>query len=444
MANNKHTYEYIKNFIEIESNSGCKLISEEYINVDRNLKLQCACGEYFNVSFSNFKRRGQRKCKICNNFTDWDINKAKDFCSGLGYKLIDDVYKNIITDMTMQDDYGYFYYTNINNLKSKSTPTKFHISNSYTIQNIKLWCSLNNTLYELLDDQEYISNRIKLKWKCLKDNCGEIFESNWSDIFQGRGCPFCRGLKIGLSNCLATKNSELAKQWHPTLNGDLTPYDVSANSGKHVWWICDKGHEWEAQINSRSRGNGCPYCSGLYPTNENNLLVVHPELCKEWNYNRNSKKPEEYTPCSGLYVWWLCPKCGHEWEIDISNRVCGNGCPQCSESKGEKRIKNYFNGLVISFIWQKEFDGLLGLGGGLLSYDFYLPQYNLLIEYQGEQHERYIPGFHKSKKDFEKQQEHDRRKREYAHINNINLLQIWYYDFDNIEEILKRELMINV
>ena len=92
---------------------------------------------------------------------------------------------------------------------------------------------------------------------------------------------------------------------------------------------------------------------------------------------------------------------------------------------------------------QKEYDGLLGLGNGNLSYDFYLPSYNLLIEYQGGQHEKYIKGFHKTKNDFIIQQEHDRRKKQYAEDNNIKLLPIWYWDFDNIEEILDKELIIN-
>jgi very-short-patch-repair endonuclease len=78
-----------------------------------------------------------------------------------------------------------------------------------------------------------------------------------------------------------------------------------------------------------------------------------------------------------------------------------------------------------------------------LSYDFFLPEYNLLIEYQGEQHEKYIKGFHKNKKAFINQQEHDKRKREYAKNHNIKLLEIWYYDFDNIEQILDKELQLN-
>ena len=57
------------------------------------------------------------------------------------------------------------------------------------------------------------------------------------------------------SNCLSTLNPEIAKQWHPTKNGILTPYDFTASSGKKVWWKCPKGsdHEWQAVISSRNK-----------------------------------------------------------------------------------------------------------------------------------------------------------------------------------------------
>ena len=55
-------------------------------------------------------------------------------------------------------------------------------------------------------------------------------------------------------------NPTLAKQWHPKKNGSLTPKDVSPNSNKKVWWICERNHEWAATIRNRNRGHGCPYC----------------------------------------------------------------------------------------------------------------------------------------------------------------------------------------
>lgn len=78
---------------------------------------------------------------------------------------------------------------------------------------------------------------------------------------------------------------------------------------------------------------------------------------------------------------------------------------------------------------------------GLLSYDFYLPQYNLLIEYQGEQHENFKEGWI-TEEDFIIQKEHDRRKKKYTKDNNIELLEIWYYDYENIEKILDNNVKI--
>ncbi len=113
----------------------------------------------------------------------------------------------------------------------------------------------------------------------------------------------------------------------------------------------------------------------------------------------------------------------------------GFGCPRCSESKGEKKITSYLKSRNIYFDSQKNFDDLVGIGGRHLSYDFFLPEYNLLIEYQGIQH--YKPtnfgcGKEHAEERFEIQQEHDKRKREFAKNKNIELLEIWYIDFDNI------------
>ena len=67
------------------------------------------------------------------------------------------------------------------------------------------------------------------------------------------------------TNDLATLNPEIAMEWHPTKNGELTPNDVTAGSHKKVWWQCSKfkNHEWDARIKDRTRSNvptGCPDC----------------------------------------------------------------------------------------------------------------------------------------------------------------------------------------
>ncbi len=367
----KLSFNEIKEFIEIKSNSGCKLISERYRNVNEKLKLKCNCGKYFYASFHKFRDRNKRQCNECAGKTNWSLDKAKNCLVSLGYELITKNYENIDSNIVFKDSFGYLYSSTLYNLLRYKRSNFVDTSNPYTLYNVKLWCKLNRKPFELISDK-YKDSKKKLKWKCLKENCGEIFECKWGHIYQGVGCPFCAGRQVGLSNCLATKNPELAKEWHPTKNGYLTPYNVTCGSSKKAWWQCNK--------------------------------------------------------------------CKYEWSAIISNRNKGIGCPECAESKGEKRVSQYFEIHKVYYIPQKTFDSLIGMGGGLLSYDFYLPKHNLLIEYQGEQHEKYIPGFHSSKNKFKKQQEHDKRKRKYAQNNNINLLEIWYWDFDNIESILEKEL----
>lgn len=371
----KLTYEYVKNFIEVESKSYCLLISKEYINSHSNLIMQCKCGNQFVTTFDSFRNQNKRQCNLCTAKTLQDKYKLnyKDIVktiNSLGFTLLDDEYINSKTKMTLMDSDGYYYTSRFDNLRNMDMPEAFHPSNKYTIKNIQHWLNKNNKEFKLLSNT-YQNNSNLMQWQCLNKNCNEIFFSDWKHIRIGNGCPYCAGQQVGLSNCLATKNPELVKEWLGTKN-KVTPYEVTASSGKSVWW--------------------------------------------------------------------KCKNCGYEWKARISSRNTGSGCPQCNQSHGEKEISRVFDTNNIFYKPQKQFDGLVGLGGGNLSYDFYLPDFNLLIEFQGRQHKCFVKGMHTSKKDFAKQLEHDKRKREYAYNHNIKLLELWYWDFDNIEEILTREL----
>lgn len=109
----------------------------------------------------------------------------------------------------------------------------------------------------------------KVWWQCNK--CGH----EWSTKIyhrtkkNGTGCPECAKKKQGrlyrktmsIKNNFAINYPEIAAQWHPVLNGDLKPNQISSGSGEKVWWQCKYGHEWQATINSRVQGCNCPYCN---------------------------------------------------------------------------------------------------------------------------------------------------------------------------------------
>jgi hypothetical protein len=175
-----------------------------------------------------------------------------------------------------------------------------------------------------------MSNK-RVWWQCQK---GHKWETNIGDrTISKTKCPFCGNKKVCEDNSLAFMNSTLAKEWHPTKNGQITADDVVPYSNKKVWWICEKGHEWESPPNNRSAGHNCPYCSGLKASKETSLAMKNPPLAKEWHPSRNSPlTPEEVMPRSSKKVWWQCQK-GHEWTSSVGNRSAGRGCPYCGNKK---------------------------------------------------------------------------------------------------------------
>lgn len=133
---------------------------------------------------------------------------------------------------------------------------------------------------------------------------------------------------------------ELIKEWHPTKNADLKPSNYTSGSTKKVWWLCQKGHEWQATINNRTyKHSGCPICyrNRICPI-EKSFYSVYPELMKEWDYEKNSDiNPKTIRPSQrGIRVWWICSE-GHHWNTLLTSRVYNKtGCPICSGAKVEE------------------------------------------------------------------------------------------------------------
>ena len=223
----------------------------------------------------------------------------------------------------------------------------------------------------------------KVWWVCEK---GHEWKTSITTRSSGRGCRKCaynnQGEKLRLaavkrSGSLAENHPEVANQWHPKNNGDLKPTDISSRNNRKIWWICGQGHEWEATVSSRTGGIGCPYCSGRYPTKENNFATIYPELLKEWHPTKNGElDPSLLTPKNDRKVWWICQR-GHEWDAIIKDRVNGSGCPFCKPqtSKLEIRIYTELKTIYCKVKWRIKIDDL--------ECDVYLPEYKIGIEIDG-------------------------------------------------------------
>lgn len=135
--------------------------------------------------------------------------------------------------------------------------------------------------------------------------------------------------------CIDQNNNELLHQWHPTLNGSTSPSSVTHGSKKKIWWRCDKGHEWQTPVDTRTRiGAGCPYCAHkkVLP-GENDLASQNPKLAAQWHPVKNNElTPDQVFPHTAKKVWWICEQ-GHEWEAVVSSRMAGAGCPICAKRK---------------------------------------------------------------------------------------------------------------
>lgn len=170
----------------------------------------------------------------------------------------------------------------------------------------------------------------KVWWHC--DRGHEWLAAVYTRTNGHTGCPYCTGRRVLQGERdLLSKNPELAAQWHPTRNEGLTPDCVAAQSHRRVWWCCERGHEWQAAISSRSSGSGCPVCArrAIIP-GKNDLATTHPELARQWHPTKNREvTPREVAAGTRRKSWWICGK-GHEWRASVASRAGGAGCPVCA------------------------------------------------------------------------------------------------------------------
>ena len=207
---------------------------------------------------------------------------------------------------------------------------------------------------ELSPDKITVRNGKKVWWKCAK--CSHEWKTSVAHRSEGKGCPKCGKIKnhnsryrtiLEKSGSFAQTSPELLLEWNYEKNQSLDPNTLTRVSGKKVWWKCNKcGHQWEAIISNRvKRGSGCPICkkellaaaqirAALKKTGS--IKLTHPQLLKDWDYEKNIITPDQITIGSDRKVWWKCHNCGHNWEESPNSRIKKNKeirkCPNCKNN----------------------------------------------------------------------------------------------------------------
>lgn len=392
MARRKWTYKSVKHFIEVESNSGCKLLSTEYVNNKTKLYIQCHCGNRFYKNFKDFIRSTKKQCNICSGVSKLPYEQIKTFI------------------------------------------------NSHS--NCKL----------LTLKENYINTHQELDILC---KCGNKFKTSYKR-FKGqnkRQCNEC-GKKIRIKKTILNfkKYAHLSPVTKPKSHEDFTKdvYKVHGNNytilGKYtnsknkILVKHNKcGYEWEVTPNNFiHKGSRCPICYG------NNIKKDTKEF-KEIVKNLVGDEYEvlgEYVNAN-INILMKHNICGHIWEMNPANFIySGARCPLCVISKGEDKVKEYLEEYNIKYDIQHTFKDCKNIN--TLPFDFYLTEQGLLIEYDGEQHYRPV-NFGGCSDDealliHNRTKKHDKIKNQYCLKNKIPLLRIPYWDFDNIEDILDEAL----
>lgn len=390
--------ESCKEFIE-ENNIDVELLSE-YIDMNTKMDFRCSCGDVFSASWHEFnnKKFPKRQCNKCGRH------------------------------------------------KGKAVRQKI------TCETIRVYLKENGYTCKLISDK-YINCDSKLEFEC---ECGNHFFASWSNIKKMSGlCKECVAkIKSNIMIQRFSEDSIVLKKYdthlHTTINIDSTyTYNYIQNKidlvyGDNQFELLNINGEY-LTIRHMLCGNeftirkdhflydkqGCRYCNKEHRD--------FGALSQEEFINRVSKYMDDFE--------FLSDYVNQNQPVKIKHKKCGNilykspvkiwdrgiYCPYCSGTKGEQYISSYLDIHNISYMPQYSFDDCVAKRK--LSFDFYLPDCNVCIEYQGQQHYHPIEIFG-GQDAFDSQMKNDEIKRDYCKANNISLIEISYEDYNNIDYIL--------
>ena len=276
----------------------------------------------------------------------------------------------------------------------------------------------------------FVSGNTAIKCRC------EIDGYEWDVVpyalMKSAGCPKCSGKKQ-----LSHEEFERRVRRH---HKRIEIIGMYTNNTTNVLCRClNDGHEWYANPKHLMNGVGCPVCAGVsLKTHEQfvkEMRIVQPQIDVLGVYKGNKKKVE----CR-------CKICDTKWNASPNALLQHKAkCPSCSKAKssGEQRISFYLDNHGIDFRTQYCFEDCKDRKK--LRFDFYLPDYNMTIEFDGVQHFRPINfggmSDAQSVSAFKDCQLHDRIKNDFCRENDINLLRIDYTQYDEIEKILDKHLL---
>lgn len=261
---------------------------------------------------------------------------------------------------------------------------------------------------------------------------------------KGAGCSKCRYVDKSIRNRIPKIGksfgdlfSELITEWS---NKNIkTPFEYKPYSNDSVFWVCKEcNHEWSTSLCNRAKHkSNCPLCFGNHDVKDSNRLTnTYKEISEEWDYTKNSDKPEDYCYGSHKKKWWTCKECQFSFEKKICDRtILNTGCRKCSRSRSEIKIINILTENNIKFKQQFTFDNCKYKNKLYFDFAIWIDEKLKLIEFNGEQHYQVVE-YWGGISGLKTRQNRDKIKLEYCQSEKIPLLIIQYGQVEQISELI--------
>lgn len=392
---------------------------EPYVNSYTKIRVKHnKCGHVYTISPHQFL--GGSRCRYCSSnhrltteeFKQWLHNKYGD-----EYTLLSDYVNSRTRVKIRHNKCGNVWETSPDSLKQgkgcpkcaieKNTQAK-RMTNDQFVARVKEQVGNEYTVVGT-----YVDSQTKIKMKHNK--CGTVWEIKPNNFLNGQRCPTCCANhydKMTQKEFEKRVYDVLGKDYKVigTYNGLDKPIEI-----KHL--KCGRIYKTRA-TNIVCRHHGCIYCN---TTPKKTTEQFKKELKEEYG-NRYTLVSEYKSAKTNVTI--RCNKCGHTWETH-PNYILGHssGCPYCNQSHGEVFISELLINNNINYDYPKKFTDLKDKE--MLHYDFFIPDQNTLIEYQGIQHYQSL-GIFGGDKQYELQQKHDQMKRKYAKDHGYSLIEVPY------------------
>lgn len=276
---------------------------------------------------------------------------------------------------------------------------------------------------DVVVEDKYINAHTPIYHRCL------IHNYSWKiaphSVLKGNKCPICA--RENSYNFVS--HDDYCKKLNK-VNPNVIPLERYKGDCTAILHKClTHNIEWKAYPNSLLKGSGCYKCGREKRSKK--ITHTHEQYVESLaKVNKNVVPLEQYVH-NAVKIKHKCLKCGFIWDAKPSGLLSGYGCPRCNKSKGENKILDWLISNDIRYEQQKRFDNCRHINP--LPFDFYLPDYNTCIEYQGEQHYRPVEIFG-GEKEYNDRVRNDNIKRKFCKDNDIRLLEI-PFDKDVNEEL---------